>query len=150
MADASWGVEKETGEKLDESLIFTKQMAALYNKKSYSGKDLVLEMNYTDINKSYQIILKRDGHEVLTENFKPFTTKIDTPFTVWSDIASGKISGEEAMMKQMYKVNGDFNLMLHWNQYFGNTDNEAQRNEEDKNTAKSNMMILLLRLSSFR
>lgn len=150
MADASWGVEKETGEKLDESLIFTKQMASLYNKKSYSGKDLVLEMNYTDINKSYQIILKRDGHEVLTENFKPFTTKIDTPFTVWSDIASGKISGEEAMMKQMYKVNGDFNLMLHWNQYFGNTDNEAQRNEEDKNTAKSNMMILLLRLSSFR
>ena len=82
MADASWGVEKETGEKLDDSLIFTKQMAALYNKKSYKGKDIVLEMNYTDIDKSYQIILKRDSYEVLTENFKPFTTKIETPFTV--------------------------------------------------------------------
>ena len=144
MADASWGVEKETGEKLDESLIFTKQMAALYNKKSYSGKDIVLEMNYTDINKSYQIILKRDGHEVLTENFKPFTTKIDTPFTVWSDIASGKISGEEALMKQMYKVQGDFNLMIRWNHYFGNADNESEGKQEEKNAAKSNMMILLL------
>ena len=35
MADASWGVSKETGEKEDPSLIFTRQMAALYNKKNY-------------------------------------------------------------------------------------------------------------------
>lgn len=144
MADASWGVEKKTGEKLDESLIFTKQMAALYNQKSYSGKDIVLEMNYTDINKTYQIILKKDGHEVITENFKPFTTKIETPFSVWSDIASGKISGQEAMMKQMYKVKGDFNLMIRWDNYFGDTDNEAESKKEDKVNAKTNMMILLL------
>ena len=144
MADASWGVEKETGEKLDESLIFTKQMAALYNKKSYAGKDIVLEMNYTDINKSYQMILKKDGCEVITENFQPFTTKIETPFTVWSDIASGKISGEEAMMQQMYKVKGDFNLMIRWNHYFGDTNDETESHREDKGNATTNMMILLL------
>ena len=144
MADASWGVEKETGEKLDESLIFTKQMAALYNKKSYGGKDIVLEMNYTDIGKTYQIILKRDCFEVLTEDFKPFTTKIETPFTVWGDIASGKISGEEALMKQMYKVKGDFDLMIHWNRYFGSTNNEAETNKEVRGSGKTNMMILLL------
>lgn len=144
MADASWGVEKETGVKLDESLIFTKQMAALYNRDSYDGKDIVLEMEYTDINKCYQIILKQDGHEVLTDHFKPFTTKIETPFSVWSDIAGGKISGEEAMMKQMYKVKGDFNLMLHWNQYFGGDNDEVKDNIADKENAKSNMMILLL------
>lgn len=144
MADASWGVEKETGERLDESLIFTKQMAALYNKKSYDGKDIVLEMNYTDINKSYQMILKKDGCEVITENFQSFTTKIETPFTVWSDIASGKISGEEAMMQQMYKVKGDFNLMLRWNHYFGDTNDETESHREDKGNATTNMMILLL------
>lgn len=144
MADASWGVEKETGEKLDESFIFTKQMAALYNKKSYGGKDIVLEMNYTDIDKSYQIILKEDASEVLTENFKPFTTKIETPFTVWSDIVCGKISGEEAMMKQMYKVKGDFDLMIRWNHYFGDTSNEVENDNEVKENSKTNMMILLL------
>jgi multimeric flavodoxin WrbA len=144
MADASWGVEKETGEKLDESLIFTKQMAALYNKKSYSGKDIVLEMNYTDINKCYQIVLKKDGTEVLTENFKPFTTKIDTPFTVWSDIASGKIRGEEALMKQMYKVNGDFNLMIHWDHYFGAENEAVETNNKKQDVSKTNMVILLL------
>lgn len=144
MADASWGVEKVTGEKLDDSLIFTKQMAALYNKKSYKGNDIVLEMNYTDIDKSYQIILKKDGYEVLTENFKPYTTKIETPFTVWSDIAGEKISGEEALMKQMYKVKGDFDLMIHWDRYFGNTSSEEETNKYVQDNAKTNMMILLL------
>ena len=144
MADASWGVERETGEKLDESLIFTKQMASLYNKKAYSGKDIVLEMNYTDINKCYQIILKEDGSEVITENFKPFTTKIDTPFTVWSDIASGKIRGEEALMKQMYKVNGDFNLMIHWDHYFGVENETIEINNKRQEISKTNMIILLL------
>ena len=144
MADASWGVERETGEKLDESLIFTKQMASLYNKKAYSGKDIVLEMNYTDINKCYQIILKEDGSEVITENFKPFTTKIDTPFTVWSDIASGKIRGEEALMKQMYKVNGDFNLMIHWDHYFGVENETIEINNKKQEISKTNMIILLL------
>ena len=35
-------LKKETVEKFDKSLVFTKQMAALYNKKAYSGKDIVL------------------------------------------------------------------------------------------------------------
>jgi len=34
MADASWGVDKETGERESDVLIFTRQMAALYNKKT--------------------------------------------------------------------------------------------------------------------
>lgn len=144
MADASWGVEKKTGEKLDKSLVFTKQMAALYNKNSYKGKDIVLEMNYTDIDKRYQILLKKDGYEVLTDNFKQYTTKIETPFTVWCDIASEKISGEQALMKQMYKVKGDFDLMIHWNDYFGETSNQNEVKKDIKSTAKTNMMILLL------
>ena len=64
MADASWGVSKETGEQEDETYIFTKQMASMYNKSSYKGKDIVLEMDYTDKEKAYQIILKKDGYEV--------------------------------------------------------------------------------------
>lgn len=142
MADASWSIEKETGEKLDESLVFTKQMAALYNKGSYTGKDIVLEMNYTDINKNYQIVLKKDSYDVLDKNFKTYTTKIETPYKVWRDIATGKISGEEALMKQMYKVKGDFNLMINWDKYFGETKKEFHEKKETK--SKTNMLILLL------
>lgn len=121
MADASWGVDRESGQKEDESLIFTRQMAALYRKENYPGKDMVLEMYYTDLDKRYQILLGAEGSKTLTENFTEFTTKIETPYTVWKDIASGKISGEEAMMQQLYRVKGDFNLMLRWDDYFGGT-----------------------------
>lgn len=146
MANASWGVERETGKKTDESLVFTKQMAALYNKKSYSGKDLVIEFCYTDINKTYQILLQKDGHKVITENFLPFTTKIETPFSLWKDIACGKISGQDALMQQKYRVMGDFNLMIHWDKYFGSSTEQENSPKEHKaqNQKNTNMAILLI------
>ena len=153
MADASWGIDKETGEKMDESLIFTKQMASLYNKNSYNGKDIILEMKYTDIGKTYQIILKKDSYEVLSDNLKTYTTQIETPYTVWTDIASGKISGQEALMQKMYKVKGDFDLMIHWDDYFGetggNTENNANTAISPNTISKiasspTNMLIMLL------
>ncbi len=51
MADASWGIDTKSGEKQDDSLVFTKQMAAMYRKESYGGRDIVLDMHYTDIDK---------------------------------------------------------------------------------------------------
>ncbi|MBQ8135501.1 MAG: SCP2 sterol-binding domain-containing protein, partial [Clostridia bacterium] len=94
----------------------------------------------------YQIVLKKDGYEVLKDNFLQYTTKIETPFTVWNDISTGKTTGKEAMMKKQYKVKGDFNLMLHWEDYFGST-----KGQKAKKTAKSasnekptNMLILLI------
>ena len=53
MADASWGIHRTTGEKEPEDLVFTRQMAALYNKNAYDGKERVLEIHYTDLNQRY-------------------------------------------------------------------------------------------------
>ena len=49
MADASWGISRTTGEKEADDLVFTRQMAALYNKDTYDGKERVLEICYTDL-----------------------------------------------------------------------------------------------------
>lgn len=144
MSDASWGVEKDTGRKMDESLIFTKQMAALYQKASFQGKDIVLEMDYTDIDKRYQVVLGKNGAVVLTDEFKEYTTKIETPYRVWCDIAAGKIRGDEAMMKGMYKVKGDFELMLHWDTYFGGEKEKGKEEQTSVKPAKTNMMLVLL------
>lgn len=141
MADASWGVEK-TGEKAEESLTFTRQMAALYTPVSYKGKDIVLEMCYTDLNKRYQLILSKEGSEVLTENFRTPTTTIETPYTVWKAIASGEISGQDALMQGKYRVKGDFDLMIHWDSYFGSQ--EAEQAVISAPQKKTNMTLLLL------
>ncbi len=118
MADASWGVDKETGKRESDALIFTREMAVLYRKEHWPGHDLVLEMAYTDVNERYQVVLGKAGSTVLTDGFLPATTTIETPLTVWQTIASGEVSGSEALMRHQYQVEGDFDLLLNWDKYF--------------------------------
>ena len=138
MADASWGLEN-TGERSDETLVFTKQMAALYNKDSYGGNDRVLEMYYTDVDKRYQIVLGKEGSQVLTDNFREMTTRIETPYTLWKAIAAGEITGQDALMQQKYRVKGDFDLMIHWDTYFG-----TQSSGPESSAKQGNPMNILL------
>ena len=122
MADASWGVSK-SGEKEDPSLVFTRQMAVLYRKQAWQGRDLVLDMHYTDIEKTYRVVLGASGSRVEEEPAEgfatEFTTRINTPFDVWQSIAAGKIRGDEALMQHLYSVEGDFDPMMRWDEYFG-------------------------------
>lgn len=118
MADASWGISRD-GEKEDEALSFTRQMAALYEPSAYNGRDVILDMDYTDIGKRCRIILGETGSRVTVEfNEKP-TTVIHTPLRVWRSIAAGEIEGPDALMRRMYTVEGDFELLLKWDDYFG-------------------------------
>ncbi len=145
MADASWGVSKEDGGKETSDLIFTRQMAALYNKNAYDGKDRVLEMHYTDLEKRYRIFLGKDGSEVITDANLKSTTVINASFELWQSIARGEIDGAEALGKQLYTVDGDFSLMIHWDRFFGNADKTVSDNTKDKPAALKNpsMMTML-------
>lgn len=118
MADASWGVNKESGEKDPEALIFTRQMAALFNKEAYDGKPRVLEMNYTDIGEAYQIELTSEGSQVHSDGRLTPTTRINSTFELWSAIARGEIEGSDALGKGLYSVTGDFSLMINWDKFF--------------------------------
>ena len=166
MADASWGVGK-SGEKEDPSLVFTRQMAALYRRQAWPGRDVVLDMNYTDIGKTYRIVLGERGSHVEEKPAEGFaadcTTQINTPLSVWRSIASGEIAGDEALMRHLYSVEGDFDLMMHWDEYFGaanagaaggagnmaagaGADSAGGTTARGKNEAepKTNMMLLLI------
>jgi len=127
MADASWGVT-EGGEKADPSLSFTRQMAALYRPASYPGSDIILDMDYTDVGKCYRIILGKSGSRVTEDLTGKPTTVIHTPLTVWQSIAAGEMEGSDALMRRLYSVEGDFDLMLKWDTYFSG----AGGGEEEK------------------
>ena len=47
-------------------------------------------------------------------------------------------------MKGMYKVKGDFELMLHWDIYFGGGAGEVEKEQKPVKQAKTNMMLVLL------
>ncbi len=143
MADASWGVT-ESGEKADSALTFTKQMAALYNPSFYPGSDIILDMDYTDIRKRYRIILGKAGSRV-TEDFteKP-TTVIHTPLSVWQSIAAGEMKGSDALMRHLYSVEGNFELMLKWDDFFGADQTAAVPEKAKAPEGKTNMRCMLL------
>ena len=147
MADASWGISKTTGEKEPDDLVFTRQMAALYKKDAYDGKERVLEIHFTDLDHTYQIRLSKTGSEVFTDGSLSSTTRIDTPFTVWSAISRGEIGGAEALGKQMYTVSGDFSLMIDWDKFFGSTSGVKKTEKAVQNTIeqkKPSMMTMLI------
>jgi len=146
MADASWGINRTTGEKEPEDLVFTRQMAALYNKSAYDGKERVLEMHYTDLNHIYQIRLGKEGSEVVADGSLTSTTRIDTPFAVWLAISRGEIGGAEALGKQMYTVSGDFSLMIDWDKFFGSTAavDKAETTSSDTTEQKKPTMSAML------
>lgn len=149
MADASWGIEKDNSKtsetkSVDTSLVFTKQMASLYNENTWNGHDVILEFLYTDVNKRYQIILGKDGHKILTENFLPYTTKIETPLSVWREIGSGKLDGRQAMMDKLYRVTGDFDIMLKWDEYFSAASQPKKLTDTKTASKKTNMTLMLL------
>ncbi len=160
MADASWGIDdkessnkeennrgQDLDNKKDDSYFFTKQMAALYNKKSWNGTDRVLEMNYTDIDKRYQIILSKEGQSVIDDNFIGYTTKINTPISVWKDIAKGVLDGQKAVMENMYTVSGDFEIMMEWDEIFGPENTDGNNNGQSmlsKYDSKTDMKFMLI------
>jgi len=143
MADASWGIAKNDNPntKIDDSLVFTKQMAAMYMP---DGVERVLEFYYTDANKTYQILLTPKGSEVITGDFRKYTTRIETSISIWRSIARGEIAGEEALFQRKYKVLGDFELMMKWGKLFGESTTQKHAENKPVQKQKSSMLVLLV------
>lgn len=140
MADASWNIQgDEHSLETKAAEPFTRQMAAMYNRKSFDGVEKIFEIYYTDVDEAYQLVLGKDNCEVRIDNFTPYTTRVETPLNVWQDIAKGIISGEKALMSGKYKILGDFKLLISWNHYFG-----IEKSPEKESQKKTNMLLMLL------
>jgi len=137
----SWGIPMDDSVAPEDGLVSTTQMASSYRP---DGKNRVLEIAYTDINKTYQLLLTGNGAEVITENFKKYTTRIETPLTVWRSINLGKISGPEALFQRRYRVLGDFNIILHWDELFISSASKSEKPAARKWQRKPNIGLLQL------
>lgn len=120
LADASWGIDRESAEQ-DPSAAFVKQMAALYNPAPLAGKEALLAFRFTELGTEHRLHLGRERCVILDPGAgaPPLpTTRIETPFSVWSAVAKGELDGARAMMDGKYRVEGDFDLMLKLDELF--------------------------------
>lgn len=120
MANANWeimGAQKEGNE--DISYPFLKQMQAVFNPSNAKDIDTIIEFDFTDIHRSYQFIIKNQTCTLIQGSENTYVTKIETPFSLWQDISSGKADGMQAIMEGKYKVLGDINIMMQFDSLFG-------------------------------
>ena len=101
-------------------------------------------MNYTALGTSYQILLSKEGSKVFTDLSLTATTTVDTPYEVWTAISRGEMEGSQALAKQLYRVSGDFSLMMNWGKFFGGTKAEAKKTAAPLSGLKNPSMAAML------
>lgn len=106
-------------------------------------KDIVLEINYIDLNETYQVILQENGSKVLDDKSQllPFTAKVETTLDVWKDIGAGKLDRIQALSERKFKIFGDLAFMSQWELYFGGSSKPKKETKKEKH---SNVLVLLI------
>jgi putative sterol carrier protein len=114
-------------------------MGAIFNPKGAAGLEAVLQLDFSDLGESYQFEIADGKCELAAGSALAATTKIVVPFSTWKRISDGELSGEEALMKGAYRVEGDFKLMMRMNELFGRSRAEDEASKAKK---RPNLMAL--------
>ncbi|MBN2625441.1 MAG: NAD(P)H-dependent oxidoreductase [Spirochaetales bacterium] len=145
MANTSWDIRDSSpgiGESPDVTERFIRQMAAVYNPSSWI-KDLILEIAFSEPDKTYRLVLGQDKCRLSYDLSSPYTTRIETPFPVWLDISEGRKNGAQAMMDGLYRVKGDFDTMNRMDEYFGTAPEKKGNTPDGAEKRPSSLNYLL-------
>jgi multimeric flavodoxin WrbA/putative sterol carrier protein len=106
MANISWEKGTASGETIDEAARLLRQMSVIY-KPHGKDKDIVFEFYFTDLGKTYQLVLGKKTCMFKDTELLPYTLRIETTFETWNAISQGKLDGKEALFQHKYAVQGD-------------------------------------------
>jgi putative sterol carrier protein len=141
MANVSWEQGEAAEGIKDEASRLLRQMAAIYKPH---GKDtnIILEFYFTDLHKTYQLVLGKTKCVFKDGDFLPHTARIEASFETWSLISGGTLNGKDALFQHKYSVSGDLSAM----EYLENCFSRKNTQHETKNVPapKRSMMLLLL------
>jgi putative sterol carrier protein len=146
LANLSWEKGSVTQEVKDEAYRLLRQMAVLY-KPHGQDKEIVFEFYFTDLGKTYQLILEKTKCTFRTENLLPYTVRIETSFEVWAAISNGKLNGQGALFQHKYRVTGDFSAAEYLERCFSGKKNTGILGEN--RPQKRAMWLFLLPWAAF-
>lgn len=120
------------------------EMSERYNKSFYTKKTpTILEFDFSDISEKMQLKFDKNGCEFLYQNENDYTTRIKTTFKVWDDISIGNIDGDVALFEKLYRVNGDFDILMYLDDYFPNS-SQSEKTSVNSSLKKSSMLFVSL------
>ena len=99
------------------AMAFMRKAASVY--KPHKGdEDIVLEIYFTDILKTYQLVLTKTDCMILTEGFRPYTARAEAAYPIFEDLIKGRRSPAMALIKGQVKAKGDLKVLKRLEEYF--------------------------------
>ncbi|HBC95102.1 MAG TPA: NAD(P)H dehydrogenase [Pelotomaculum sp.] len=149
MANASWAMEGEKAADPYSNLkaySFMRQMRASFNPEAGIGINAVLQISYSDLHESYQLLIKDNTCRLIVGTEYTPTTTIVTDYDTWVKISEGRLDGPQAMMQKKYRVSGDFGIMMVLDDLFGGRRAavKQQTAAAEKTAQKKSKMVLFL------
>ena len=87
---------------------------------STNGLKATIQFNFSGENKGSCYLSIADGTIIGRQGkANQPDLAVNTPFEVWMDILTGKADGQQMFMEQKYTVEGDLELLLKMDQFFG-------------------------------
>ena len=99
------------------ALAFLYRAASVYKPRA-GYEDIVLEICFTDLQKTYQMVLGTKSCTVLTENFSPFAARAEAAYSVFEDMVKGRKSPAMALLKGQVKTKGDLKILKKLEDFF--------------------------------
>ncbi|MCG2730997.1 MAG: hypothetical protein L6276_12120, partial [Acetobacterium sp.] len=84
-------------------------------------EDLVLELEFTDLDSRYQLVLGESSCIVKTDDFLDFTTQIKINFDIFQEVAFKGLCIKEVILKEDCQINGAFDTIMYFEDYFNLT-----------------------------
>ncbi|MBF8983167.1 NAD(P)H-dependent oxidoreductase [Lutibacter sp. B2] len=145
MANLSWEAEGEIPPNFNEAMgeeapggiqhkkgfSYLKLMRQSFISKNAKGLDAILEIEFTDLNETHHFIIKNQKCELIDGRNTSFTTKIITTYDTWMKISNGEVSGSQAMMDGLYRIEGDFNFMMVMSKIFGSGESDKDKKMDE-------------------
>jgi len=97
---------------------FMKKMVAEFTSQTCGKTPVVIEIFFDNLCNTFQFHIEDSTCRLYEEHTKDYTTRIEIPFDVWEEIISRKISISQAFVDRKYKVLGDFNTILRFDDFF--------------------------------
>ena len=99
------------------AMVFMHRAAAAY--RPHNGEaDIILEAYFTDIHKTYQLVLTRTDCILLTEGFRPYTARAEASYPIFEDLIKGRRNPAMALLKGQVKAKGDLKVLKRLEEYF--------------------------------
>jgi multimeric flavodoxin WrbA/putative sterol carrier protein len=101
-----------------ESFMMILQMG--FNAEKAEDTIATIQFNFEgDVKGSCHFHIEKDKIEAKEGAAENASMTINSPFELWMDILAGKADGQQMFMEQKYTVDGDLNLLLRMNEFFG-------------------------------